>query len=159
MFTAIHLKKLLTSLILALGLGLLGGLFTKNAAVDYAAWMKPPLAPPSYLFGIVWTILYFLMGFALYRVRVSRNHAKDRRSAIVLFVLVMLFELLWTVFFFTFHIKGFSAIWCGLLFLITGLCVLLFRTVDKTAAKLMLPTLIWTGFALYLNIGIWLLNR
>ena len=159
MFTAINLKKLLTSLLFTLGMGLLGGFFTRNAAIDYAAWVKPPLAPPSYIFGIVWTILYILMGIAFYRIRINRNHPKDRQSAIILFILVMCFQLLWTVFFFTFNFKGFAAIWCGLLFVLTALCTIVFSAVDKTAAKLMLPTLIWTGFALYLNIGIWLLNR
>lgn len=113
----------------------------------------PPLSPPSWLFPIVWTILFILMGISCAIV-----YKRDKRR-LYIYALQLFVNFLWTVIFFNFRAFLFSSVW--LAFLIALICVMIksFYTVDKKAGLLLLPYLIWVLFALYLNIGVYVLNR
>lgn len=158
MFSAINLKKLLTSLIPPYAAGFLGWFFTRNSMDIYQKLISPPLSPPGFIFPIVWIILYTLMGIAFYIVREAHVRTAYRKSAYASFFLQLVFNFIWTLLFFRFGLYGFSAIWLGALIILIGINIYTFARINKTAAWLLVPYLIWCIFALYLNIGIFVLN-
>lgn len=154
----VKLKKLL----LCAGLPLLGGILVSLAISTetdiYDSFVKPPLSPPAVLFPIVWSVLYVLMGVALYGVMTSDAEMIVKQNALRTFTSQLLVNYLWPIIFFV--IKTYWAAVACLIFLI--ILVMLtyreFRTIDKKSANLLIPYLIWLVFALYLNIGVAILN-
>ena len=157
MFRTINLKKLLLSLGLAIGGGFLAGAIAGTGTETYSQLVKPPLSPPGVVFGIVWTILYFCMGLASYLIW-DGPESPERRRGLMLYVIGLLVNFCWPLFFFRIHLYCFSAVWLGILIILVALCTLIFYRQNTTAGKLMLPYLLWCLFALYLNIGVCVLN-
>lgn len=159
MFTAINLRKLLGSLAVAVGAGILAGFFAGGAMTEYAGLVQPPLSPPGSVFPVVWTILYLMMGVALYLASSAPHiRAERKRPAYLLFGLQLFFNMLWTVWFFRFHLYGFSAVWLAVLLALVLFTTIEFWRLNRWAGIWMAPYLLWTAFALYLNLGIWILN-
>ena len=145
-------------ILLAEGVGLLAGLLTRDATEVYATTInKPPLAPPGIVFPIVWTILYALMGIGAARVAASPK-GKGRAVALNLFVIQLVVNFFWSFFFFNAQAFGFAAIWLVLLWVLVLLMIIAFWRVDRLAAWLQIPYLIWLTFAAYLNFAVYLLN-
>ncbi|MBP3434826.1 MAG: tryptophan-rich sensory protein [Clostridia bacterium] len=117
----------------------------------------PPLAPPDWLFPVVWTILYSLMSVAAYLVFVSGDI--DRGPALRLYLLQVLVNILWPLFFFRFEWYFFSFLWLLLLLTLVIFTALRFKLISRTAYLLFLPYIAWLLIAGYLNLGIYLLNR
>jgi len=136
--------------------GLLAWLFSGSRADFYETLVQPPLAPPGWVFPVVWTILYALMGAASYRI--WRSEADGRVGALVLYMLQLGVNFLWPIVFFRFERIGAAMAILILLCVLLVLTILQFRKVDRLAAILMLPYLVWSLFALYLNIGVYFLN-
>lgn len=134
------------------GLGaLLGGGFnleTLNA---------PPLAPPAWVFPIVWTILYALMSVAAYMIYVSRDI--DRGAPLRLYLLQMVFNCLWPLFFFRLEWRLFALIWLAALLALVILMMAGTKPISPPAFWLFVPYLVWLFFATYLNFGYYWLNR
>ncbi len=146
-------------ILLAEGVGLLSGLLTRNSMEFYGQSVaKPPLSPPGILFPIVWTVLYALMGIGAARVAQTPK-SEERSNALLLFLLQLVFNFLWSTIFFTYQAFGAALIWLLALWVLIILMILAFRKVDPLAAKLQIPYLAWVTFAAYLNAGVWLLNR
>ncbi len=144
-------------ILLSEGVGLLAGLLTRDAAGIYASTInKPPLSPPAVVFPIVWTILYALMGIGAARVATSPNRKND--VALNLFVIQLIVNFFWSFFFFNAQAFGFAALWLVLLWVLVLLMIIAFWRVDRLAAWLQIPYLIWLTFAAYLNFGVYLLN-
>ena len=158
MFGAITLKKLLTSLIPSYATGFLSWLFTRNSMEVYGNLNSPPLSPPGWVFPVVWSILYTLMGVALYLVRSTGGELETKKKGYWVYAAQLIFNFLWTILFFRFGLYGFSAIWLGALIILIAVNILFFGQIKKVAGWLLLPYLLWCAFALYLNIGIYLLN-
>lgn len=150
------------------GVGILGALFTIGAVYDwYPALVKPALTPPAWVFGPVWTTLFFLMGIALY---LMWQHPDDddaralriHRAGLWAFGMQLLLNFTWSFLFFGMHSIGGGLIDIILLLLaIITTTVFFFMSKGRTATYaglLMLPYLAWVVFALYLNCGIWVLN-
>ena len=148
----IQWKPLLICLAIPLAAGGLSALITKNGMEAFAALRQPPLSPPGWVFPVVWTILYVLMGLACYRFRADAVSVR-------LYAGQLLLNFLWPVLFFTLGLYFVSFLWLIVLWVMILVCTVLFHYISRTAGKLMLPYLIWTAFAGYLNLGIWLLNR
>lgn len=145
-------------ILLAEGVGLLAALLTRDAMMIYnSAIQKPPLSPPAIVFPIVWTILYALMGFGAARVATSPNRTPDDMS-LNLFVIQLIVNFFWSFFFFNAQAFGFAAIWLILLWVLVLLMIISFWRVDRLAALLQIPYLIWLTFAAYLNLAVYLLN-
>ena len=162
-------KKLGIFVLLPLAIGALSGFLTRGGMEEFAALNKPPLSPPAWLFPVVWTILYTLMGVSSYLVYSSEkgvlqgkkteesiNEGKSQALSVYGYQLVVNF--LWPVFFFSFGWYFFSFLWLALLWVLVARMILEFGKISKTAALLNVPYLLWLGFAGYLNLGIWLLN-
>lgn len=149
--------KLIISLILPQLAGAIGAFFTFNAVKDwYPTLNKPDWTPPSWVFGPVWTILYFLMGIACFLIWNSDDPTK--KSLLNLYFLQLVFNVLWSAAFFGARspILGVMVIlplWAMIL-----ACVIQFHPVSAWASYLMIPYLLWVTFATALNISIWRLN-
>ena len=134
--------------------GLLAGLLSADATRLYAQLaVKPPLSPPGWLFPVVWSILYALMG-------VGAGLVSGEKSGVALNLMVaqLVVNFFWPLFFFNLQAYGFSLVWLLLLWgLVLGM-VLQYKKVVPLAAKLQIPYLLWLTFAVYLNAGVWWLN-
>lgn len=153
-----RLKSLLLSLLLTLGTGALGALFAVDAVRIYDRLILPAFAPPAWLFAPVWTLLFLLMGLALYRVRSSGKEHEAVRGATQTFVIQLIFNLLWSIlfFFFGFHAAALADILILLFYLV--LATVQFFRIDRAAGWLMLPADLWVLFAVLLNLAVVTLN-
>jgi benzodiazapine receptor len=131
---------------------------TTGASAWYRALEMPPFQPPGWLFGPVWTLLYALMGIAVWRIWRHREVPQARRRALVWFAVQLVLNGVWTPVFFGAHQIGLAlVILVALLFALVG-TILSFRRVDVLASRLLWPYLAWVGFATLLNASIFALN-
>lgn len=138
---------------------LIGGLsvlLTRNGMQTFDMLIKPKLAPPGWLFPVVWTILYILMGIASYLVITS---GKTNRSAIIAYSLQLIFNFFWSIIFFNLELYLFAFVWLIVLWLLILVTTYLFYQISEPAGYLMIPYLLWVTFAGYLNLSIYLLNE
>lgn len=139
--------------------GAVSSLISGGGMETFQSVVRPPLAPPGWLFPIVWTILYTLMGISSYLVLTSGANPKEIREAIRLYGFQLAVNFFWSIFFFNLEWYLFSFFWLLLLWALVWLMIEEFHPLSKTAAYLNVPYLIWLTFAGYLNFGIWFLNR
>ena len=123
----------------------------------YQSLEKPPLQPPGFVFGIVWPILYALMGLAAALVY-FKEASPVRTLALRLFTVQLLVNYVWSFLFFSAHLILISLVWIGMLIVLVGLTERQFAKLDSRAGLLLLPYIAWLGFAFYLNAGIFYLN-
>ncbi len=151
----IHWKPLIFFFVytfLFAGLGVLLGM-----PITAEALTAPPLAPPDWLFPIVWTILYSLMAYAAYLVYISRDI--DRGRALPPYLMQVSVKSLWPLLFFRLEWRLFAFLWLLLLLALVLITAWRFRPISHTAAWLLLPYILWLLFAGYLNLGYYILNR
>lgn len=130
------------------------GLLT-SSFIDYNTLMKPPLSPPGFIFGIVWPILYLLMGISYYLLK-KDNYETTKESVIYYSQLAV--NLLWSIFFFVLKWRLFTVFWTILLLGLVIYMIILFYKKNKVSAYLNIPYLLWLIFATYLSIGVYILN-
>ena len=136
-------------------LGEIVGLIISDS-MDYNELNKPLLSPPGFIFGIVWTILYILMGIS-YGILDYKNLIDNNTKNI--YYSQLFINLLWLIAFFVFKWRLFAFIWLVLLIILIIKMIIEFYKKDKVAAYLQIPYLLWSIFASYLNIGVYLLNN
>ncbi|MEK6858501.1 MAG: TspO/MBR family protein [Nanoarchaeota archaeon] len=139
-------------------IGALGALWTSADSEWYQTIAKPAFNPPSWIFGPVWTLLFTLMGIALYRVWVSRA-SSVRTRALVLFGAQFVLNVLWSYLFFGINNPFASFIEILILETLIILTIATFYKVNKSAGYLLIPYALWVVFASFLNYSIWMLNR
>lgn len=145
-------------IILAEVVGLLSGLLSRDATRAFGEnVLQPPLSPPVFLFPIVWTLLYALMGIGAARVSLTSPSA-ERSLGLNLFVVQLIVNFFWSLIFFNAGAYGFAFLWLLLLIALVVWMILSFRRTDPLAALLQIPYLLWLIFAAYLNYGVWSLN-
>jgi len=144
---------------LAEGVGALAGWLTREGVELYTQTVtQPPLSPPPFVFPIVWAILYALMGIGAARVYLTpASNARSR--GLLLFLIQLAFNFLWSIVFFNLQAYAFAFFWLIALWLLILWMTVSFYRVDKTAALLQIPYLLWVAFAGYLTFGVWVLNR
>lgn len=147
----IYLKSILVPVIVGGGSGLI-----ISKSIDYNLLIKPPFSPPSIVFPIVWTILYILMG-------VSYGILKDKKlldeKSKIIYYLQLFVNALWPIIFFTLKYRLFAFIWIILLDILVIIMIIAFYKKNKLSGILQIPYLVWTLFASYLNLYIYLLNK
>lgn len=136
--------------------GLISAVITRNNMNIYDAINTPPLSPPGFLFPVVWTVLYILMGISA--TRVYSANFNQWNSALTVWAVQLMVNFVWSIIFFTYQAFLFSFIWLILLLALIVLMIFSFRKTDKIAAYLQIPYLLWVTFAGYLNFSIYLLN-
>ena len=145
-------------ILLAEGAGALAGWLTADGVKQFTQTaIQPSFAPPAVIFPIVWGILYGLMGSGAARVALS-DGGKNRERALGIFLLQLIVNFFWSLFFFNLGAYGFSFLWILLLWVLILGTILLFRRVDPVAALLQIPYLLWVTFAAVLTYAIWMLN-
>ena len=154
---SVKIKKLIVSIALPLAVGGVSALVSRSGMEGFNRVVQPPLSPPQWLFPVVWTILFVLMGIASYLVFEAAKDPEEN-SAITLYIVQLAVNFFWPVFFFRLGLYYFAFLWLVLLWVLILLTVIKFREISKTAAWLMLPYLVWVTFAGYLNLGVALLN-
>ncbi len=147
--------------LLALAIPLaVGGLATLlSGGMDaYQVINQPPLSPPAWVFPLVWTVLYLLMGEASYRVYASGQDQAQIRKALIAYGVQLFLNFLWPLVFFggKMYLTAFvvlAALWVAIVITMRR-----FMKLDETAGDLLIPYLLWVSFAGYLNLGVFLLN-
>jgi len=153
-----RILKAIIAIMLPLVVGGISGFFTAGAVNDwYLTLNKPSFNPPSWVFGPVWTLLYLLMGWSLYRIW-SLPASAQRNKAISVFFIQLTLNFFWSLIFFRWQAMGvalieISALWITILWMIQ-----LFRKLSPSAAIINIPYLLWVSFATALNAAYWSLN-
>lgn len=151
-------KSLILNLAIPLAVGGLSALLTRNNMIMFDYVRKPPLSPPAWLFPVVWTVLYILMGLAAYFVRNSNRPKKEVNTALLFYGIQLFFNFFWSIFFFNMEKYLFSFIWLLAMLILIIVTTFKFFDIDRKAGWLMLPYILWVTFAAYLNFGIYMLN-
>lgn len=175
--------KLVISIVICELAGILGSFFTAPAIKTwYASLIKPSFNPPNAIFAPVWSILFLLMGVSLYlvwsknwHIEVKASEAEEKtwnplskklftgswreENAVIIFSLQLILNILWSVIFFGLKMPGVAfaeilMLWFAILYTVVN-----FYRISKTAGFLLLPYLLWVGFASILNFYIYLLNN
>lgn len=161
-FRVVSLKKLFRAaavILFPLLVGAAGAFLTRKNMVLYQVLVQPPLSPPSFLFPIVWSILYFLMGFASFLVLQKDIRTPNVRDAMKSFWFQLALNFLWPIVFFNLRALLPAFFILLVMWLFVGICTAKFYRIRHAAGWLMVPLLLWTTFAGYLNLAIWILNR
>lgn len=150
--------KLIICISLPLLVGGISGFATATSINDwYVSINKPSFNPPNYLFGPVWTTLYILMGISFYMILQTASH-EIRKKAVNIFSIQLLLNFCWSFIFFNFQLPGFAFIEIIMMWISILMMIILFYKINKTAALLQIPYLMWVSFASILNGSIWYLN-
>lgn len=151
-------QLLIVCIAIPIFVGVASSLLTRDSMELFAMVEKPPLSPQAWIFPVVWTILYTLMGISSYLIMTSDTEENKKEQALRVYGLQLVVNFLWPTFFFNFQWYGFAFFWLLLLWSLVILMIVQFFKINKVAAYINLPYLIWLTFAAYLNWGIWRLN-
>ena len=154
----IRWDQLIICILIPLAVGTLSGLISQNAWMTFENVQKPPLSPPGWLFPVVWTVLYILMGIASYLIIQSDAPADRTSPALLIYGIQLFFNFFWSILFFNLEWYLFSFFWLLVLWGLILLMMILFYRIHRVSAYLLIPYLLWVTFAGYLNLGIYLVN-
>ena len=152
-------KALIISLLIPLAVGGLAAWLTMDSMAQFAALAQPPLSPPGWVFPVVWTILYLLMGWASFLIWKSGAPQAAKKRVLGLYGMQLAVNFVWPLLFFRAGLYGFALLWLVILLVLVAETMLAFGRIDRRAAWLLAPYFLWLLFAAYLNAGVWLLNR
>ena len=148
-------KALAVCIASALGTGFLSSLFAVTIREKYAQLYQPPLAPPGWVFPVVWTVLYLLMGLAAFLACVAEEATQDeKKQALILYGVQLFFNFGWPILFFRWNAYLPAFLWLVVLWILVFVTLKRFDAIDELAGKLMVPYLLWLTFAAYLNLSI-----
>ena len=160
----INVLKLIIAIIIPLLVGGVSAFLTNDVMMVFNTIKKPPLAPPGILFPIVWSILYVLMGISSYLInelnvdKLSGKKVALRKNTLIIYVVQLVFNFFWSIIFFKFSMYKFAFVWLVILWIMVFIFIKNAMKLNKTAAYLMIPYLLWMTFAGYLNIMISIFN-
>ncbi len=147
-------SSLIISILIPILIGTLSSLFSGNMSTSM--FNKPSFSPPSFLFPIVWTVLYILMGISSYIIYSSDS--PNTRKALAIYAVQLFFNFFWSILFFGFSQYLLAFVWLVALIMIIIMMIYQFYTIEPLAAYLQIPYLLWCLFAAYLNFTIYRLN-
>lgn len=151
-------KALMICLALPLAAGIVAGLLSPGTRTFYESGLnRPPLSPPGWVFPVVWTILYLMMGYASYLVW-SEKECEARPSALLAYAVQLVLNFFWPLFFFGLRAYALAFFWLLLLSAAATAATVWFFRCSRRAGWWMIPYLAWLCFAAYLNLGVWMLN-
>lgn len=154
----VNYKMLALYIILALAAGGIGALL--GGKMDHFETInKPWFSPPAILFPIVWTILYILMGISSYLICSNKTDEKFKKRAGTIYIIQLIVNSLWTLFFFRLKWYLFAFIWLLLLILLVVIMIFKFYNIKPLAGYLQIPYILWISFAAILNFAIYNLNK
>ncbi|MDO4976865.1 MAG: TspO/MBR family protein [Eubacteriales bacterium] len=143
-------------IILPLIIGMISAFLSSRGMSMYETMDKPPLSPPAWVFSAAWTILYLMMGLASYFIIISESY--DKHLAFDLYILQLAMNFCWSLIFFNWKMYMLACLWLIFMWVIVFICTYKFFLIDKRSGLLMVPYILWLTFALYLNMGAYLLS-
>jgi benzodiazapine receptor len=152
-----QITALVISLFISFIVASLGGLASVSAGDFYAELARPSWAPPAWLFGPVWTLLYIIMAVASWLVWGS-DVFNEAKVALSFYLLQLVFNTLWSWLFFYLHMGLWAFVDIIFLWVCLVIVIFLFLKISVVAGVLMFPYLLWVSFAAILNYSIWKLN-
>ena len=153
-------KPYIISIAIALAVGGLAAFLTRNDMDLYKEIVLPPLAPPSILFPIVWSILYVLMGIGAAMIYLRKDEAPNAvRDALSVYGINLVLNFMWSIIFFKFRAFLLAFVWLISLLAVIIKMIFDFKKIKPIAGYLQIPYAVWVTFAGYLNFAIWWLNR
>lgn len=156
----IKLLPLIINIAVPLLIGFLINQLLQNTKELYEQLQKPVFAPPGFIFPIVWSILYVLMGIAAYKVYILKYEKVDTSSAMFIYYIQLLLNFLWSIIFFGLRLYGLAFIELVILIIFIMITIKRFYAKGgKIPALLMMPYLIWSVYAAVLNFFVWMLNE
>jgi len=150
-------KAYIVSILIAVGVGVVSSFVSSGKMGEYEKLVQPPLAPPTWVFPVVWTILFVLMGISA--AIIYRSSDAGKKDALFIYGTQLIVNFLWTVFYFNFNARLLAFFWLLFLLVLVIMMNRRFSDISSTAAKLQIPYLLWLIFAAYLNIATWYLNK
>jgi len=154
-----NLIALIISILIAEGTGALSALLSGNIKQLYASLKGPSFAPPGWLFGIVWPILFLLMATAAYRIWMLREQDMDANLSLWFYAIQLILNFFWQILFTTFQLRGAALLEIIVLLILIIITTLKFYKLDKTSGYLMIPYILWVSFASVLTYSYWVLNK
>lgn len=153
-------KPYVISAAIALAVGGLSALLTAGSMNLYSEIIQPPLAPPSFLFPVVWTVLYILMGISAAMIYLEKdNMPREVSRALLVYTINLFLNFFWSIIFFNMQAFLFSFICLVLLWVTILIMIIKFYRIKPLAGVLQIPYLLWVTFAGYLNLAIYILNK
>ena len=135
----------------------IGAVASVEAKSFYGALTQPTWAPPSWVFGPVWTALYALMAIAAWLVWRANGFAA-KRTALVIFIVQLVVNALWSWLFFAWYLGALAFVDIILLWILIAITLVAFWRANPLAGALLIPYLLWVSFAAVLNYSVWQLN-
>lgn len=152
--------KLIVSFLLPFLAGAIGSAFTLSKIPTwYGTLVKPYFSPPNWLFGPVWTFLYLVMGISFYLVIKNGILGKEVKVAIIIFLIQLVFNALWSIIFFGLKNPFLAFGVIIVLWFLIVINIFKFYSINKVSGLILIPYLLWVSFASVLNYSIYLLNR
>ena len=143
-------------LIITYSASFVGGLVTINFKEPwYSELVRSNFTPPDWVFAPVWTTLYLMMTLAIWFFWHSKN--RDFKT-VYIYLIHIFFNTTWSVVFFGFHNISLALINLIILIFLIIILILRFKSVNNVSSYLMIPYLLWTSYALFLNIDLLILN-
>ena len=152
------IRNIFISISIPLVIGLTSAYLTAGTMEAYKKLVQPSFAPPGWIFGPVWLILYIWMGYASYRVWKNRSNVKIK-SALTFYGTQLVFNFFWSLIFFRYQMRGFAFVEILILLILIVVTTIKFYKIDKIAGYLLFPYLAWVSFASLLNYSVWMLNK
>ena len=150
------IKKLLFFIIITFIIATTPSIFV-NTASSYDNFIKPDIYPPSYLFPVIWSLLYLIMAISIYIISETKTY-KNKTKSYILYFSQLIVNSLWTIIYFSLNLKLLGIIWIILLIILVILMLLEFFKINKISTYINIPYLLWLSYALILSIQIYNLN-
>lgn len=154
-----NIGKLIIGVVFCLTAGLIASLATRSSILTwYPSLQKPSFTPPDWLFAPVWILLYIMMGISVSLVWMRGWRKQSVRTAMILFVIQLFFNAMWSIAFFGLRSPLLGLIDITILFVSLSITIFYFFRLSSWAASLLIPYLLWVSFAAILNYTIFILN-
>jgi tryptophan-rich sensory protein len=146
------LKILIISLVIVYLVAFIGSIFTSQGTdSEWFEQTRPSITPPNYVFPIIWNILFFLIALSLYFAWINSKNNEDKRKIMLVFGINFILNILWSVFYFSLRNPLYAFIELILLFISIIFMIYVTASIDKKSSYLLVPYLLWVGFAGILN--------
>jgi len=153
------LFRLILSIIICQMAGIIGSISTAGSVTSwYPTLVKPSFSPPGFYIGLIWIVLFTLMGISLFLIWRETPSNLAARIALYFFAAQLIVNVLWSVAFFGMRSPISGLVVIALLWVLILIMIIKFWPINRTAALLLIPYIVWVSIAAYLNFSIWRLN-
>ncbi|MBN2014147.1 MAG: tryptophan-rich sensory protein [Candidatus Altiarchaeota archaeon] len=154
-----EIKKLIAAILICNLAGIVGSVFTASSVGTwYQTINKPGFTPPGWVFAPAWTTLYILMGVSMYLIWIRGLQTPGVKTSLVIFSSQLLLNTIWSILFFGLRNPFYAFVEIIFLWILIVASIVSFYRIDRRAAILLIPYILWVSFAAYLNYSVWQLN-